>query len=592
MTKKVLMFFMGVLISFLLCSPVFAENFYIENYDVNLQVNKSKQVHITENIDVYFTSYMHGIFRDIPHKNASVSNIMVSENNYVTESGSNTNIKIGNPDILLNGKHHYTITYDYNYFDNKNEFYHNIIGTGWDTEIKHVNFSITMPEEFNPDDVGISIGQYGVQGFNGGAEFKIAGLNITGQTHRILQPHEGITIRLAVPDGYFNKVSNTKSNTLITLLVLLTLISFVIWCTFGKDEKAIPVVNFYPPKGMNTLDIEIAYNEKASTQGLVAMLISLAQRGYIKINDYATDFTLTRLKYYDGTDKLEQKFMSALFAPSNISASRTDNRHVSYHELKTSETFYKNCIDIIFDANSKKNIIYEKSSVNWGLRIIMLLCLLSIVFITFLALVNFNISQMGESIVPILFTTIALAVLIGSKGKNPFLIIWALGFGGMPLLGVIGEIGGVAPYNLPILLTGLVCIVISSICLYHLRKRNKQALRVLGNLLGLKKFIETAEKHRLQTLVEKDPQYFYNILPFAYLFGISDKWINKFEGIMKLDPDWYTGEHFNCNTFRHFSDSMKSVSVPSVSNGGVSTSSGGGGGCSGGGGGGGGGGGW
>ncbi len=60
---------------------------------------------------------------------------------------------------------------------------------------------------------------------------------------------------------------------------------------------------------------------------------------------------------------------------------------------------------------------------------------------------------------------------------------------------------------------------------------------------------------------------------------------------MKLQPDWYTGD-FNYHTFHNFSDSMKSVSVPSVSNGGISTSSGGGGGFSGGGGGGGGGGGW
>ena len=581
---------MGVMTWFLLCSPVFAENFYIENYDVNILVNKSKQAHITENMDVYFTVSSHGIYRDIIHKNATVKNILVSENSVISPSASNTNIKIGDPYKLISGRHHYTITYDYNYLDNKNEFYHNIIGTGWNTDIRHVNFSITMPEEFNPDDVGISIGEYGVQGFDGGAEFRIDGLNITGQTHRILQPHEGITIRLAVPEGYFNKVGNIRANVLIILLVLLTLLSFVIWYTFGKDEKAIPVVNFYPPKGMNTLETEIAYKEKASTQGLVAMLISLAQRGYIKINDYATDFTLTRLKYYDGTDKLEKEFMSTLFAPSNSTNFKTDNRKISKHELETSETFYKNCTDIIFDANSKKNLIYEKSSVNWGLRIIMLLCLLSIVSITFLALVNFNISQMGEYLMPLLMTAVALAVILTSK-RDLFLIIWALTFGIIPFLGTIGEIGGVAPYNLPILLTGLVCIVISSICLYHLRKRNKQALRVLGNLLGFKKFIETAEKHRLQTLVEKDPQYFYDVLPFAYLFGISDKWINKFEGIMKLQPDWYTGD-FNYHTFHNFSDSMKSVSVPSVSNGGISTSSGGGGGFSGGGGGGGGGGGW
>ena len=79
MTKKILLFFMGVMTWFLLCSPVFAENFYIENYDVNILVNKSKQAHITENMDVYFTVSSHGIYRDIIHKNATVKNILVSE---------------------------------------------------------------------------------------------------------------------------------------------------------------------------------------------------------------------------------------------------------------------------------------------------------------------------------------------------------------------------------------------------------------------------------------------------------------------------------------------------------------------------------
>ena len=109
--------------------------------------------------------------------------------------------------------------------------------------------------------------------------------------------------------------------------------------------------------------------------------------------------------------------------------------------------------------------------------------------------------------------------------------------------------------------------------------------------MGFKKFIETAEKHRLQALVEKDPEYFYNILPYAYIFGISDKWIKKFEGIMEFKPDWYSGTNFNEHTFHKFSNSMSAASLPSVANGGISSSSSGGG-SSGGGGGGGGGGSW
>ena len=42
------------------------------------------------------------------------------------------------------------------------------------------------------------------------------------------------------------------------------------------------------------------------------------------------------------------------------------------------------------------------------------------------------------------------------------------------------------------------------------------------------KFIETAEKQKLESMVMDNPTYFYDILPFTYALGVSDKWIEKF----------------------------------------------------------------
>ena len=117
MTKQLLILFTGIITYLLLCVPAFAEKFYIENYDVNINVNKSKQAHIIETIDVYFTDSAHGIYRDIPHNNATITNIRISENSQITYNGKNVNIKIGDPDRMIRGKHSYTISYNYNYFD-------------------------------------------------------------------------------------------------------------------------------------------------------------------------------------------------------------------------------------------------------------------------------------------------------------------------------------------------------------------------------------------------------------------------------------------------------------------------------------------
>ena len=127
-------------------------------------------------------------------------------------------------------------------------------------------------------------------------------------------------------------------------------------------------------------------------------------------------------------------------------------------------------------------------------------------------------------------------------------------------------------------------------------KRNIESAVIVGQLMGLKKYIEVAEKQEIQSLVEKNPNAFFNILPFAYVLDVEDKWINKFEGMLPENPQWCTGDIKNFSSFLY---RMDKYSAPSCANGGISqsssssgTSSSGGGGFSGGGCGGGGGGSW
>jgi len=74
-----------------------------------------------------------------------------------------------------------------------------------------------------------------------------------------------------------------------------------------------------------------------------------------------------------------------------------------------------------------------------------------------------------------------------------------------------------------------------------------------------------------------DPTYFYNILPFTYVLGISEKWISKFETINLQAPEWYCGSsEFNISKFGTFmNNTMTSAqsamsSSPSSSSGGSS----------------------
>lgn len=86
------------------------------------------------------------------------------------------------------------------------------------------------------------------------------------------------------------------------------------------------------------------------------------------------------------------------------------------------------------------------------------------------------------------------------------------------------------------------------------------------------------------------PTYFYDILPYTYVLGVSDKWIKKFEAISLAAPSWYDSpSDFSIDTFDSFVNStMSSAQSVMSSNSTSSSDSGGGSSCGGSGGGGGG----
>ena len=106
-----------------------------------------------------------------------------------------------------------------------------------------------------------------------------------------------------------------------------------------------------------------------------------------------------------------------------------------------------------------------------------------------------------------------------------------------------------------------------------------------SKLKGFKNFLETVEKEKLESLVMENPNYFYDILPYTYVLGVSDKWIKKFESISLQAPSWYDSSNaFDVSSFGTFMNStMVSAqgamsSSPSSSSGGGSSGGGSGGG--------------
>ncbi len=78
------------------------------------------------------------------------------------------------------------------------------------------------------------------------------------------------------------------------------------------------------------------------------------------------------------------------------------------------------------------------------------------------------------------------------------------------------------------------------------RFRSKYAddmVMLLSQVKGFKQFLTKAEKHVIEKLVEEDPEYFYNTLPYAYSLGVTSAYMKRFEGMAIKPPEWYEPVH-------------------------------------------------
>ena len=597
--KKILIV-LFILFGWISCA--FAENFYIENYDVILKIDSYNNINIEENIDVNFTTPSHGIFRTIPFVNnvvradgkkykthAKISNIRTSETNTVSKEDGNYIIKLGNPDVLINKKKSYTLRYNYALDGRDDELYFNIIGTDWDVDIRNVTFKVYMPKAFSSENVGLSIGQYGTAGFKSGAEFSVDSVNntIEGHTTQSLNPHEGVTIRIQLPKGYFIKKPNYTKSLCCFLITIFTFISFFYWFVFGKDEKVIPVVNFYPPKDFNSALVGLIYSEHAEIEQVVSLIIYLADKGYIRIEDDGISQTLFKLKDYEGKNLECKELMNALF--------KYGRNCVSSIELETSTEFYKDCEQILAHLDITKNVIYEKDSVKLSTKFPIIFSISALAILLYAILSDFSFNM--NLLIPLIFVSVLSLSFINMYTKacpnnttSKVLTFFFFAFFTSPIIYLIFFYGNVSAYP-DLIAYCVIGLIISGVCLYQLPRKNKQGLAILGHILGYKKFLETAQKHELEKLANENPQYYFNMLPYAYVLGVTEVWIKKFENLINNKPDWYKG-NFNSTSFVSLTNTFCALSSPSTSNGGISSSSSGGGGCSGGGSGGGGGGSW
>lgn len=571
-----------------LCFVLFtlqAESFYIENYDISITVEENRVYRVTESIDMYYTSPSHGFYRDIPVNydsgfRAILSNIDVNATWDEEENNDYISIKIGDADRLVDGRQHYTISYDYDLgadiYPDYDEFYFNIIGPEWNCNINNVSFNVDFPKPIDRNKIWLTFGEYGS---TSQIKYSFDGSRSVSGSLSGLNNNQALTLRVEMDEGYFVGARVPKdysalglSITAISAIIVL-IILIVLYKKYGVDKPIVIVPRFEPPEGLSPLAVGYIYDSSADDRDFSAMIFYWADKGYIKIEDDNKSFILHKVKDLDSAPDEEKILFNALFG--------------SRDSLSTKEIASTN-LGLILQNKVKPALVRRFSKGEQSLkakkseRMSNLAAIIAIIF-AIVSGIAINIGDMEFAVFCVfinIFYFAICSVLVWSASRKheistPLTILFAIIMIVMTLIVTAVTFSFAITVRCTPILVFISCaissilIAVAAILSQLITKRSEYGQKIVEEILGYREFIEKVEIDQLKTLIDQDPEYYYHNLSYAIALGLEDKWSKKFENLFFTQASWYYSSnpildyYFYTRMFRRFNSSYTSKLITS-----------------------------
>ncbi|WP_256970767.1 DUF2207 domain-containing protein [Cellulomonas iranensis] len=264
----------------------------------------------------------------------------------------------------------------------------------------------------------------------------------------------------------------------------------------GYRDRRMPVsVQFQPPQDARPGEIGTLVDEKADPVDVTATIVDLAVRGWLRIEEVPRsnpkkkpkDWTLVRLRA--GTEGLlpfEAWLLSDLFEEED---------RVQLSDLST--TFASSLAKV-------QDMVYEHvASVGWF---------------------RGNPKKVRNA---------WLASAFGIMGLGVAVALVAMAIETVPGLALVG---------IAITLVGVLLLAVSN----RAPARTADGTAVLAQALGFRRYLATAEANQLR--FEEGEDVFSRYLPYAIVFGLTDRWARVFaelaaQGRVLEQPGWYVGSY-------------------------------------------------
>lgn len=506
-------------------------SWYVEDFHADVHVRRSGVVEVVETLKVRFEGSYNGIFRTIPIEYRTRANLNYTLGLEVLsvedEAGQGLRyetsrerhyrkIKVwvpGASDAVRTVVIRYRVDNALRFFQEDDqawdELYWNVTGDEWPVPIERASVSVRLPAQVT----GVR-----ARGFTGGygsteesVEVGISDHVVNVRSMRGLGIHEGLTVAIAwdsfitQPAGEYLIRRPTlwdrilrffRSNWPLLIPVVVLFAMHRIWSRHGRDPQRRAIAPMYePPPGLTPSEVGTLVDNRTDLRDVTAILVDLAVRGYLIIEETEEDKFLGLIKERDyvlelkkggedisGLKSHERKMLRAVFG----SPKAGDRVHMSDLENE----FYK-------DLPGIKDRIFSE-------------------------LMELKYYRSRPDRVLGLWVGIAVAtgLLVGGGG-----VLIAARFGMAPLTTVLAGV-----------LTGAIVLGFG----IFMPARTIAGTRALEAALGFEEFLQRVESDRFKKMIT-GPEMFERYLPYAMALAVEKKWAAAFADIYREQPDWYRG---------------------------------------------------
>lgn len=323
----------------------------ISRWDQRITLNADGSMHVTWTIDYDAAGQeKHGPVLELTTRGAvedgktrryPITNVQVASSTQapttteITDTDDGIEIRIGDPDVTFTGRHNYTIDYDQaavtDALDDHDEFYWNVLPTGWRLPIREATITVSAPT----DPVEATC-------YHGGTGSRDAceGTDVDGGRAAFTQTEtgsgDGVTVVVAYPAGTFDGSGpiltswSVGTDDLMGIALFGSLIGAlgaaftgaIAWHRAARAQRyagtapgeipgpydAVKIVDVpadektsstasrsVPPQGVPPALVGYLETGRSGRSSIPAAIVDLATRGYLRVDTLDGDWGLTRL---------------------------------------------------------------------------------------------------------------------------------------------------------------------------------------------------------------------------------------------------------------------------------------------------------